>query len=418
MFRTRLPSLAILSFLVTIAYVPGVAGFAYVGRWGVLAIGLPVLVLLQKPGKICECYAGIVFLFYATASLAWSPIWPEALNGWFQLVLVAAAFSLGIQAKDVDQVIAGCAAGICVNAGFVALQLAGFVPVEVIDGIQGPPGLFGNKNFLGEAAALGLIGTVATRQWIWTPGCAFAVLFAQCRGAWVGLALAAIVWLWHRQRIVALLLICAMLLGVRMVIGTTVNGNIGQRLAIWGDTYDGLTLLGRGTGSYQATVAEHGHRMAALLSRTAHAHNDLLEALYEYGIGSALLVIVVWQALWAGAAPASREDRLSLEPARLVFITFLGAGLVGFPFHQPATGFLAALMAGHLYAAGARLRRELAYRGIRRGIWHAAWRQQPHRAFAAALGLRYLPAQPLPAQPAGPRGAGSEPVLTAGIRDC
>lgn len=395
-----------LAFLVTVAYIPGIPGFAYVPRWAVLAIGIPLLLFFVRAELDRGQVLALTFVGYATLSLTWSPVFVEAIHGWFKLALLAGAFWAATQVERLDQVYAAFGAGICVSAAIAILQFFGMKPVDYVEAALGTPGLFGNKNFFGEAATMALIGVVATRQWVWVPGCLLAAVLTQCRGAWIGLGVAGTVWLWQRQRVLAVLVIVIMVLGVRLVIGTAVNSAIGERLAIWGDTISGLSIAGRGVGSYHVTVAEHGERMAQRLTRTQHAHNDLLEAVFEYGIGSIALILLIAYCL---CGPN--------EPARLVLAGFLGAGLVGFPFHQPATAFLAAVVAGHLCGTRARLRRERPDGGVYREVRHALWNLEEDRTVAAAAGGAGVSLEPLPAQPARARGAGGEPDLAPGIRD-
>lgn len=408
-FRSRLPTFALpfSAFLVTTAYLPAIAGFAVTPRWAVLALMLPLLLCFTRINLTIGHLYGIAFLLYATASSAWTTVPLDALDELAKLLILATAFCLGSETEDIDHVYLWFAAGICVSAAVASAQFAGLQPVEVIHGLTGRSGLFGNKNFLGEAAALALVGALPLLgdrpkdpwRWVLYLGCAVALALANCRGAWLGLALAGIVWLWPRHRLAAVAAVVAALIVLRVALGISVNGSSYQRLAIWLDAWDGLTLWGRGAGQLYATLPEHGPRLISQLTRTAHAHSDILEAIYDYGIGAIILLAIFAFAL---AGPHQPKD----ERSRLVLVAFIGAGLVGFPLHQPATAFLAALVAGHLCGQ----RRRLCLYELGRGggglAWHAHGILPQDRRHLAPFGFSAVPDESVPPPAAGLGGHG------------
>ena len=96
-----------------------------------------------------------------------------------------------------------------------------------------------------------------------------------------------------------------------------------------------LRPIGNGAGSF-----------AAMFPAVEFAHNDPLQLYFEYGVPGLLVAFfVLAQVTQAGP----RAPRAALC---VIFVE----GLFSMPFQLPASGFLAALLAGHLYGYRARLR--------------------------------------------------------------
>lgn len=355
------------AFLVAVAYIPDIGGFAVAPRWAVLAAMVPMLLMVCEiefwPGHWILC--GV--LGYAFLSLAWSPIWPDAFDEWCKLLILGGAFCLGAAASDLTVVHRAFAVGVGMSVLIAVAQRMGY---DGIEQIHGPAGLFGNRNFFGEACALGTIAMLASRRFGMASILLLGVALSLCRGAVLGLWLGGVVLVWPYWRGLAIVLLGLLPIGlVGLVIYDPHGFTLIQRLAMWNDTIDALTWFGHGIGSFAGQLPAISPRLAGLGVRTEHAHNDFLEALFEYGAAAYALVGLVVVAL---CAPAVRE--------RAVLACFLGCGLVGFPLHQPATAFIGALVAGHLCGAGAGLRRNVADSGIRRGAGYAAGWPESYRA--------------------------------------
>ena len=238
------------------------------------------------------------------------------------------------------------------KASAIALGLSALVCVLrwhglVIPGQDGIAGLFPNKNFMGEAAALVTIGLLVTpRGWFWLPGPMAALWCGSCRGAFLGLACAAIIWLWPRSKIAAIgFILLGLGYGAVLMGEQQSTSDLAQRFMIWADAWDGLTIFGRGIGSYYAAVTEHGWRLFQFTNQRAdHAHNDALELLFELGIPGLLM----------GLAFVGSLLSRPVQGSGLVLVCFVGVGLVGFPLHEPVTAFLGLVAAGN--AAGVRYR--------------------------------------------------------------
>lgn len=333
-------------FLLTIAFLPGAIGDAVAPRWAMIAAFLPALLFI-KVHLTARHLILAALLTWAAAGILFTPVALEWANGFAQLAILAGVFCIGAELKDLRPLWAGLAIGITVNAVIAAFQLGGLSPV---DQAVAPAALFANKTFLGEIALVALIGAIGCNLWVLVPGPLFAVAVTTCREVYIALAVAVGVAVWRWSRLTALVGALALVVGGFVVAAhaAELRESASNRMAIIGDTVAQLTVLGHGVGTYYVAVSEHAIRLPALGIRADHVHNDLLEAIFELGIGVFLLVALVGCALAGG---------LALE--RTVLIAILVEGLLGFPLHLPATAFVAALVAGRLCGVGAGVRRRV-----------------------------------------------------------
>jgi hypothetical protein len=342
------------AFLVGVVVWPWFIGFATTPRWAVLSVAVPLMCVNLRVRPTVGHVFGGAFLAWTTLSLAWSINFADGVNELWKWMLLAGAFCVGAETDDLAGFWRGVGLAVAVCAAVVVAQLLGY---SFVPQMAPPAGLFGNRIFLAELAALALIG-LAGRSWLALPA-VFVLAVATSFGAALGVGTAAAAWMWRRSRLAALALpplILAVVVAVspRPSVESGVERHMvsaAVRTALWLDVVTLVTPLGHGVGSYYAAEAAASPRQQAMNVREAHAHDDPLELVFEFGAPAALLACVVWAAL--GAAPF-RE--------RLALVAFLAEGLVGFPLHNPATAFVAAVVAGHLCGCGSRLREPFARR--------------------------------------------------------
>lgn len=337
--------LAALTFLVGVAYLPGVMSAAAVGRWTVAACGVALLLwtIRIKPGP--GHWWGLAFLGWCAASMLWTASMEDTAGSLLQLAVLAGAFCIGAETRDIRPclIAVGCAA--LVSALFVVTQAGGVHPVYAAPAGTWP-GLFLNRDTGAEFAAAALVAMIGLRRWELVPGAAVAALLPGSRGAVLALVAAAACWAWtqyprERGRVLTVAIgAVAVLAGAQLMDGSRLASLL-ERVAIWQVTALNLSPIGWGLGTY-----------ASLLPAFEYAHNEPLHFVFELGGGAVLLACLLAQSL--------REP----EPcARAVLVAILAAALVGFPLHAPATAFLAAVLAGHL--CGVRDRRLAAERDRR-----------------------------------------------------
>jgi hypothetical protein len=322
---------AALGFLVTAAYWPWLWSPAMAPKWAALSILAPALLLYRQqeiPFTRAHLF-GCLLMAWAACSVLWSWVPVYSLNGlWLAVTLPAICFCLGSQTANLRPLFIGAGLGMAVSSAVAFGQLTGWIDWPTINI---PSGLFLNKNFMAEAAALVLIWLIAERVWWLVVLVTPAIALADARGALLALGIGLAIELWRRPAwLVGGLLIADMAL-FGMGMATHSAATTAERLDIWQESVDDLGFFGSGIGSYgfmPHQILADGHPM--------HAHNDALEILYELGmIGLGLAALFVW------------ELRGPLNSARLVLIVFAVEACFAFPLHLPVTMAIAAVAAGY-----------------------------------------------------------------------
>ncbi len=111
----------------------------------------------------------------------------------WELALFAGLFCIGSSLTSLRPVYIGMAAGLSLSSVAAIAQVYGWTGV---DQFSVPGGLFINPNFMAECAVMVAVALVAERMWWWLPAVLPAALLSTSRGALVGGAIAAVVWLW------------------------------------------------------------------------------------------------------------------------------------------------------------------------------------------------------------------------------
>lgn len=326
-------------------------------RWVAQAAVVPIALCFVGPIRLTHAHAfGTLFCCWAGFSLLWTPTWFDSVDAAWKLGLLAATFALGSTLKDLRPFYAGAAVGIAISAIVALAQFAGY---RFLPEVQTPSGLFVNKNFLGEAAALVLVACAAHRMRWAIPGALLALMLTGARGAVLGVIVALAAWMWPKNRNLTIALLCGVVgLSVLMVLTGYGMAGIANRFAIWRDTLDGLTLIGHGFGSFYGLGPEYALRTDSYFERNAHAHNEILEIAFELGALGVTLAAAFWALLLKGPA----------TPERLILVAVTVESLFEFPLHVPTTGCLAMLVAGHLARGLPVLRGQAApSRAIQRG---------------------------------------------------
>lgn len=336
--------LALLTLLVTVAYIPGLPSNAAVGRWVLVAVGSAVLLWQVRvrwtPGHL----AGSALLLWCAAGLVWAVSGWDAAGELLRLLGLAAAFMVAAEEDSLDRVWVALALGVTVSAGFTVVQALGWSPVWNVDPGQHPVGLFLTKNMATEAAVLAVIGAVGAGRlgWLLLPGPLLVLYLVPSRAAILALAAAAMAWLWTshpRHRLVVLYVgsVIAAVLVATAVRSLSGGGDrlvfLADRWEIWSAAARNLTVMGHGLGSF--SVAFTGYEFA---------HNEFLHYGFELGVGLLFLIGVLGYGI-----TADRPREQVAMAAVLVMACFW------FPLHSPLTAFMAAVLAGHL--CGARYRR-------------------------------------------------------------
>lgn len=364
--------LGLFGFLLATAFVPVISGAATSPRWMLAAVLLPVLLFRASAASRGEAVAciviGLLLMVWAALSLLWTSNILDGLGELAQWLFIAQAFWLGYKTKNIQSFWIGAALGIGVSS-ILAIMQAGFDIQLLPRSTGGVTGLFLSSLILGESALLPLIAVAGHRMWLLVLLPLPAFILSSARGAYAACGVVCVAWLWRKQRFAssAVALTCVSIGVLSWWLGYRVS-SIEQRFALWQDTIDGLTWLGRGLGSYYHDYPFFGGRLNAFLERPEHAHNDFLELGFELGI-----VGIILAAVFAAALLRSRNDSNNAE--WLVVLAFITEGIFAFPLHMPFTAICAALAAGHLARDGIGLRDLFELGRNKLPKWPAQWRQ-------------------------------------------
>ncbi len=322
------PVYSIASFAVTVAYVPWFADAANAPRWVLLSLLVPWAWRVREWTAVH--IAGDVFLVVALLSLLWTPVPIEGLQPLWQFILLGALFCIGFEMETLELVFVGAGWGIAVSSAVALFQ-------------HEPTGLFLNKNFMAEAAVLIAVGLMVYKRWELLPMLAPAIFLPLSRGALLAFGVALTM---HRRS--AWWAASLVLAYMTLVIVRPDGASLGERYVIWTETLRHLTWFGHGLGSFYIDFPSF--QDGGFARRFDHAHNDLLELTYEFGLLLAPLLLVCSAAMW------------QYSQVWLVMAVFMVEGCFGFPLFMPVTGALGALAAGHLCSSWYRLRYDIPVR--------------------------------------------------------
>jgi O-antigen ligase len=322
--------------------------------------------------------------------------------GWL-VALAAAMLPAGTTASRSDR---ACLPG--VSAALVVLAATGVAQAwfgwEGLPQAAPPAGTFVNRNVAAQTLValipLAFCGVVSgtTRRARWgaglVTGLGLAFLVAtRSRGAWLGLAVGSALGLLafamasrrrgempdHRRIVGPALLIAALLAASLLApIGADAKGSVGAtirslsapasgtgavRLAFWSNGLELLRdepLLGVGAGRFAVVYPLYQRsRMTTpgfgTWLQVDHAHGDLLEFAIEFGLPAAMALLFLFvgaisrsiRSIWRAESVGPRTEA-TLVAAALSGI--LVHGLLSFPLHSPASGFLAWFLIGRSWA--------------------------------------------------------------------
>lgn len=325
-----------LGLFVPVVYVPNITGWYIIDGWIVLSIFLPFF-FLRRVEMGTGHWLGLVFLTYAFLSLFWVENRIQAVWDLWLLTLLAGCFMLGAQ-YDLRKLWLGSAFGIGVSTVVGILQLFGWHDLVFMTNPNHPTGLFVNPDMFVEAALLCSIGLITTKQYwplIFTapPVLGDFVGLTHSRSAMIAIFAVGFIWLWERLgwKVLPLLLLP---IGAGYVLWN--DPSVALRWHMWQDTYDGLTWFGRGPGSFFDLYPEFASRTDTMSTRPESTHNDYLELLFEFGIGTIPLFALILYGLGRRVAE------------RYLWVAFCTIAFVSFPIRIPAEGLLGMAALGSL----------------------------------------------------------------------
>lgn len=349
------------------------------------------LVLERRTAWLWSALLG--WLLLATA-LAVDPLhaWigtPDRRLGWLTWLLFAAAFVIGQQldARGALALVRTVALAATVGGAVAVCERAGARLVDVRFADDRVGATFGQPSYLAAFAVLALpvaVGLAAhsaqPRTWrlvglAGTLGATAALLLAETRGAWLGLA-AAVVVLVRRPRVLAAVVGAAVV--VVVVVGLTpldsrVDRGGDSRLDEWSlalDTIADRPVLGAGPEGYRvvvgANVTRDYERSYGRTFLPDRAHNAALDVAAVGGVPAAAIYVallaIVALAAWRSAGTGAPSWRIGLAAG---LVAYGGQQLFLFPLSEldPLAWLLAgaAMSAASTRTTTARVPRPAAY---------------------------------------------------------
>ena len=349
-------------FLVAGAFIPTIMSAAVVGRWAVIAMGVPLVAPLRLKVPPVIQMALAMGVAWCAASMFITPDVMDASLQFFFMILLIGAMGAASQLDTLDDLISGMCWGLALSSAFCLIAISGHRLVAESGMDTGYAGLFYNREVLAEFAAPLLVWAIIKHHWFLAAAAALplAVNSSRISVAAVIVALAAAYWPRStRARVILAAIVLAALVAV-VVYYTGQRHKLGTgaiRLAIWLSTIWSITPLGNGFGWYRFANVEE------------FAHSDVLQAFAEIGIGALCFAIIPIYAL------RNRGDHAE----RAAFIVICIELVVSFPLRVPGTAFLAAVLAGYLVRDRVAVRRVQFDGGIQDGenserfaeVWNA-----------------------------------------------
>lgn len=327
--------LILFGFLLSVVYIPGIVGASISTGWLFLFILMPVIICFYKIPIKPSHVIGSLFLIYASISLFWT----YSLNiGFFyllQLIALSLCFCLGSALFDIKPIIKGLSIGLLISVIVAFAQYFNWHDVFSVN--NNPAGLFVNTNVFCEICAIILICLLVFKLYWWIAIPIPGLLLVHSRAAILGTMVGLIAISWSKSKFYTFLfLFVGIILGSVYYIDHSNLPSINQRFALWVDTFNGLKLFGNGVGSFESMYPFYSLNTETWLERPKYAHNDLLQIVFEYGIGSLFLI---WFVL----------NILKIKCEKRIILYAIGTiSLFSFPFHIPVSAFIGCLVAGFI----------------------------------------------------------------------
>lgn len=309
------------SFFLSVCYIPVFYSGSTTVRQVYLALTTPILVWLFKPNKFTSLHLiGLIFLIWCSISLFWSFNLLDSIDSLIYWLILAYVFILGSKVENIAPIFIGLALGLSLNI------------------FNLPTGLFVNQNVLAETSLLVIIGLIIYQQWWFIPILSINIIVPSSRGVFVAALITLLVWLWNKSKLASLGILIS-LFGISSVL-YYFNYKLGsaiERLHLWNDTFNGVTFLGQGVGTYHSAYPYFAELIDTFKYRPKQAHNDYLQVLFELGLPGLMMML--------GFIYLTMKIN---KNEKYILIAFLIMACFSFPLYMPVSAFIFAIVAGHM----------------------------------------------------------------------
>lgn len=319
---TKTPSLQfLLGLMVSVAYVPGIIGASIPTGWLFLIIVAPLLIL---PSNLP------LFLIYIIVSLCWTVNLNLAVFFLLQFIVLWFIFEFGKTISDLRPIFKGLSFGLGISSILAIAQYNGFERVFTLS--TNVAGLFLNPNIYSEVCAVILVSLISFRLYYWIPVTLPGLILVHSRASLIVLGLGIVILTKLRMILIPIFIICLTYLYFTNFSFNNIS-SIKERFDLWADTFRGLSFFGNGIGSFEILYPLNAINIDTSLYRPRYAHNDLLQLVFEFGIGIILLLPIFWKVIKSG---------------NVILYSIGILSLLTFPFHIPMLAFIGCLVAGYI----------------------------------------------------------------------
>ncbi len=323
-----------MGFIVAVAFWPTMMAPTYTTRWAAIAVLVPLCSKLD-PRDVPESLRWVLVCVLTAGFMATTWASPDPMGGYLEMmfvVMLGLAFVAGANMESLDEVMDGLGWGLAVSV-LISLYQFSTPSDQGRDGMFGatPVGLFGNSEVFAEFAALVFVWAAARQRIVLAGIAAIPLLLCESRIALFASLIGLLCAYGPRSKlrmagIVAGGIAVGFVLFFVLGIGKAMSAD--HRITIWLTTMLSWTQFGHGLGWFQASYP-----------REEFAHSDALQTIAEFGIAGFALLAIPFMAL--------RSNR-GTNADRAVFLAVCTEIAFSFPLHMPASGFLAAVVAGFL----------------------------------------------------------------------
>lgn len=319
----------LLGLIISTIYIPGIVGASIPTGWLFLIIAMPIIFCFCK----AEIGFSLLFFVYVALSFVWTQNLNIALFFFFQMIALGCVYCLGSSIKDLKAIFKGLAFGLGISSILALVQYKGYTGVFATNNL--PAGLFLNTNIYSEASAIVLIGLMVLRLFWWTPVTFIGLVLVPSRTALLTLITCYILFLYKKNKLWCLFGVASILLFASILFWNDFKiTSIQERLNLWVDTIRGFSFKGNGVGSFEILYPLNAINVDTSIARPRYAHNDLLQLIFEFGIGVLLLIPIFWKVFIS-----DNEYKIIVYGVGIV-------SLFTFPFHVPMLAFIGCLVAG------------------------------------------------------------------------
>lgn len=330
--------LIIFGFLLINIFIPGINGASINTSFLFLMMLLPLIMFFCKIRVTISHIYGFLFLVYCAISLFWTTNFNIGFLIFLYFITLGIAFCLGSAIDNIKPILIGLSFGLILS-DFVAFLQYYYNSEIVYTFAHDIAGLFVNKNIYCEVSVVLLLSLIVYRLWFFIPFTLPGIFLVHSRAALLALFIGLIILFWNKH----IWKFCLAAIVGMIIVTFYVNNyaeftlsHFQERVNIWFDTIRGITLFGNGIGSFEITYPLKAIYIDTSFARPQHAHNDLLELVFELGLGVLILIPMFWNIL-----------KVKTDEKVILYSTFI-ISLFSFPLYIPITGFIWLFISGHI----------------------------------------------------------------------